>query len=78
VTGFSWYLLHLPLVRLVGRMYGTLAPQPVMFATSFLLVGTVAIGSYLAIEKPFMMMSRFFSGRRPVPATASIESAAPL
>jgi len=78
VTGFSWYLLHLPLVRLVGRMYGTLAPQPVMFATSFLLVGTVAIGSYLAIEKPFMMMSRFFSGRKPVPATASIEAAAPL
>ncbi len=78
VTGFSWYLLHLPLVRLVGRLYALGAPQPVMFATSFLLVGTVAIGSYLAIEKPFMMMSRVFSGKKPAPAAASIESAAPL
>jgi peptidoglycan/LPS O-acetylase OafA/YrhL len=78
VTGFSWYLLHLPLVRAVGRMYGGHAPQPVMFATSFLLVGTVAIGSYLAIEKPFMMMSRIFSPKKSAPAVASIESAAPL
>ncbi len=78
VTGFSWYLLHLPLVRLVGRLYGERAPQPVMFATSFLLVGAVAIGSYLTIEKPFMMMSRIFSGRKPAPAVAPIESAAPL
>jgi len=78
VVGFSWYLIHLPLVRLVGRMYGAAAPQPVMFATSFLLVGTAAIISYLVIEKPFMMMSRVFSGKRPVPATAPIESAAPL
>lgn len=78
VTGFSWYLLHLPLVRLVGRLYGDRAPQPLMFATSFLLVGTVAVGSYLGLEKPFMMMSRVFSGKKPAPATASIEAAAPL
>jgi peptidoglycan/LPS O-acetylase OafA/YrhL len=78
VTGFSWYLLHLPLVRFVGRMYGDHAPQSLMFATSFLLVGTVAVGSYLSLEKPFMMMSRVFSGKKPAPATASIEAAAPL
>ncbi len=77
VTGFSWYLLHLPLVRLSGWIYGNKAPQPVMFATSFLLVATAAIGSYLAIEKPFMMMSRSF-GKKPAPAAAPIESAAPL
>lgn len=78
VTGFSWYLLHLPVVRMVGRIYGNRAPEPAMFATSFLLVGMVAIGSYLVIEKPFMMMSRIFSGRKPVPPMAPIESAAPL
>ncbi|MGA3169388.1 MAG: acyltransferase [Chthoniobacteraceae bacterium] len=78
VTGFSWYLLHLPLVRVVGRMYRNKAPETLMFATSFLLVGTVAIVSYLTIEKPFMMMSRMFSGRKPAPAAAPIESAAPL
>jgi peptidoglycan/LPS O-acetylase OafA/YrhL len=78
VTGFSWYLLHLPLVRLVGRLCAGRAPQPLMFATSFLLVGTVSIGSYLAIEKPFMMMSRAFSSKKPAPAVAPIESAAPL
>jgi peptidoglycan/LPS O-acetylase OafA/YrhL len=81
VTGFSWYLLHLPLVRLVGRMYAAHAPnapEPLLFATSFLLVGTVSIGSYLLIEKPFMMMSRIFSPRKPTPAPVSIESAAPL
>jgi peptidoglycan/LPS O-acetylase OafA/YrhL len=78
VTGFSWYLLHLPLVRLVGRLYGERAPEAVMFGTSFVLVGMVAIGSYLAVEKPFMMMSRVFSGKKAAPATAPIEAAAPL
>jgi peptidoglycan/LPS O-acetylase OafA/YrhL len=78
ITGFSWYLLHLPLVRLVARVYAGHAPEPVMFVTSFLLVGTVAIGSYLLIEKPFMMMSRVFSGKKPAPLVAPIESAAPL
>lgn len=78
VTGFSWYLLHLPLVRFVGRLFGAGAPQPLMFATSFMLVGAVAIGSYLLIEKPFMMMSRVFSARKPAHPVAPIESAAPL
>jgi peptidoglycan/LPS O-acetylase OafA/YrhL len=78
VTGFSWYLLHLPLVRVVGRLYEDRAPQSIMFASSFLLVGCAAICSYLLIEKPFMMMSRVFSGKKPAPVAAPIESAAPF
>jgi peptidoglycan/LPS O-acetylase OafA/YrhL len=78
VVGFSWYLLHLPLVRLVGRIYGNTAPQPLMLATSFLVVGASAIAAYLLVEKPFMMMSRAFSGKKSAPVLAPIESAAPL
>lgn len=78
VTGFSWYLLHLPLVRFVGNLYANRGPQSLMFATSFLVVGSVAIISYLLIEKPFMMMSRGFSRAKPIPSLAPIESASPL
>lgn len=78
VTGFSWYLLHLPIIRFVGRVYRGSAPQPLMFTTSFVLAGAMAIVSYLVIEKPFMMMSRALSRKGPAALRAPIESAAPL
>jgi peptidoglycan/LPS O-acetylase OafA/YrhL len=76
VTGFSWYLVHFPILRLVNRLFG-FAPtaggavvwtwrEPLALATSFLLATCAAILLYLAVEKPFMLFSRALLRRRTV------------
>jgi peptidoglycan/LPS O-acetylase OafA/YrhL len=79
VTGFSWYLIHFPILRLTNAAFG-LPPtaggaiawtwrEPAAFASSFILTSLVAVVLYLVVEKPFMMMSRNFLKRRvPIPA----------
>ena len=68
VTGFSWYMIHFPILRLVNALYG-FAPtagrsvewtvrEPLALATSFILTSLAAVALYLAVEKPFMMLSR--------------------
>lgn len=79
VTGFSWYLIHFPILRMVNALFGFSSiagaqvawswREPVALATSFVLRSIAAVLLYLAVEKPFMMMSRSFLKRR-VPATA--------
>lgn len=74
VTGFSWYLIHFPVLRLVNSLFG-FAPtaggavvwtwrEPIAFATSFFLASSVAILLYLGVEKPFMLLSRALLRRR--------------
>jgi len=78
VTGFSWYLLHFPILRAVNALYhhdptaGAAIPwsaiEPLKWATSFVLTGIVAACSYLWIEKPFMVASKsLVQRRRPAP-----------
>ncbi len=68
VTGFSWYMIHFPILRLVNALYG-FSPtagrsvewtvrEPLALATSFVLTSLAAVALYLAVEKPFMMLSR--------------------
>ena len=68
VTGFSWYLIHFPILRLVNALFGfppntggniewTLR-EPLALATSFVITSAAAVLLYLTIEKPFMMLSR--------------------
>ena len=74
VTGFSWYLIHFPVLRLVNALFG-FAPntggnlewtlrEPLALATTFVITSAAAILLYLTIEKPFMVLSRNFL-RRP-------------
>ncbi len=69
VTGFSWYLLHFPVLNFMSRAYGpeTNAWSFVEIArwlTSFVITAALSIGTYLLVEKPFMLMSRSFLKRR--------------
>lgn len=68
VTGFSWYLIHFPILRMVNAIFG-FAPtaggavawtwrEPVAFATSFVVTFIAAVVLYMLIEKPFMNFSR--------------------
>ena len=68
VTGFSWYLIHFPILRMVNALYGfksvaggevawTLR-EPLALVTSFVVTSAAAVLLYLTIEKPFMMLSR--------------------
>lgn len=68
VTGFSWYLIHFPILRMVNALYGfkptaggevawTLR-EPLALATSFVITSAAAVLLYLIVEKPFMMLSR--------------------
>jgi peptidoglycan/LPS O-acetylase OafA/YrhL len=69
VTGFSWYLLHFPVLSFMSRAYGPEdAPwsliEDARWMTSFAITGTLAVCSYLCVEKPFMLFSRSFLKRR--------------
>ncbi len=68
VTGFSWYLIHFPILRIVNALFGFppntggniewTVREPLALATSFVITSAAAVLLYLTIEKPFMMLSR--------------------
>ncbi len=75
VTGFSWYLIHFPVLRIVNALFG-FAPtaggkvewtflEPLALAMSFVLTSLAAVALYLVVEKPFMVLSRNFLRRPP-------------
>ncbi|MEK0450589.1 MAG: hypothetical protein RL088_2857 [Verrucomicrobiota bacterium] len=78
VTGFSWYMIHFPILRLVNSLFGFLPTaggnvawsikEPVALAVSFILTFSAAIVLYLGVEKPFMVLSRNLL-RKKTPAT---------
>ncbi len=83
VTGFSWYLLHFPILRVVNALFhhaptagADIAWSPIELAkwiTSFVLTTIVAAAAYLFVEKPFMVASKGLLQKRrpaatPVPA----------
>jgi peptidoglycan/LPS O-acetylase OafA/YrhL len=68
VTGFSWYMIHFPILRMVNALFG-FAPtaggkvewtfrEPAALFVSFVITSAAAIALYLAVEKPFMILSR--------------------
>jgi peptidoglycan/LPS O-acetylase OafA/YrhL len=84
ITGFSFYLIHFPMIRAMNALFG-LPPisggqlawtvrEPLAFITGFALSYIVAIALYLCVEKPFMAMSRRFVMKTP---KADVPSANP-
>jgi peptidoglycan/LPS O-acetylase OafA/YrhL len=78
VTGFSWYLIHFPVIRIVNWLFGFLptsganiqwtSAEPIACILSFIITFAVAAVLYLLVEKPFMMMSRNLLRRKVCPA----------
>ncbi len=75
IVGFSFYLIHFPMIRFANWLYG-LPPmaggvvewslrEPLAWITGFILTFPVAIALYLFVEKPFMTMSRRLVTTRP-------------
>ena len=68
VTGFSWYLIHFPVLRLSNWLTGLPAKagadvswtmaEPAGLVLSFVLTAVAASALYLAVERPFMLISR--------------------
>ena len=74
VTGFSWYLIHFPVLRFSNWLIGLPSnagadvawslKEPLAWATSFIITGAAASVLYLAVERPFMMMSQNIINQR--------------
>jgi len=55
VVGYSWYLLHLPVLAAVNQL--ALAP-PMKFALSTAAVAVISCAGYLLIEEPFIRLGK--------------------
>lgn len=61
ILGFSWYLLHFPVLQLTGywksKVPEFVGSDLVFFVLSWILCGVVSYISFLLIERPFMSLS---------------------